>query len=62
MHAELLAEHGGLPGPARQKSLQWLNGSELLAGEPEAVDRMRTLAAGELSEEALVAWISVNSR
>ena len=114
MHAELLAEYGGLPGPAREGLLQsilarprqlyaharlrpsiarlaaayaygiarghcfpdgnkrlalatvdvflQLNGSELLAGEPEAVDVMRALAADELSEVAFAAWISVNSR
>ncbi len=105
MHSELLAEHGGLPGPARVGSLPsslarprpalarlaaayaygiarghcfpdgnkrlalatldvflQLNGSELEAGEAEAVDVMRALAAGELSEKALAAWISVNSR
>jgi death-on-curing protein len=110
MHAELLAEHGGLPGPAREGSLQaalarpqhiyaharpkpslarlaaayaygiarghcfpdgnkrlaltvldvflQLNGSDLGAGEPEAVDAMRALATGEWSEETLAAWIS----
>ena len=113
MHEELLGEHGGLPGPAREGSLQaalarprqfyahartnpplarlaaayaWgiarghcfpdgnkrlalatldvflqLNGSELRAGEPEAVDVMRALAAGELSEETLAEWIAANS-
>jgi len=113
IHAELLAEHGGLPGPAHEASLQsaltrarqlyaytkprrtlarlaagytygiarghcfpdgnkrlalavldvflQLNGSELQAGEPEAVDVMRALAAGELSEEASAAWIAANS-
>ena len=114
MHAELLAEHGGLPGPARQGSLPAalarprqiyaldrpkpslarlaaayaygiarghcfpdgnkrlalavldvflrLNGLELRAAEPEAVDVMRALAAGEISEEALSAWISAASQ
>lgn len=114
MHAELLAEHGGLKGPPQEGSLQsaltrarqlyahvkprptlarlaaayaygiarghcfpdgnkrlalavldvflQLNGSELQAGEPEAVDVMCALAAGELSEKALAAWIAANSR
>jgi death-on-curing protein len=38
-----------------------LNGSELKASEPESVEMMRALAAGELSEEVLAAWISANS-
>lgn len=114
MHAELLAEHGGLPGPAREGSLEsalarprqlcarvrprpplarlaaayaygiarghcfpdgnkrlalatldvflQLNGSELEAGEPDAVAVIRALAAGELSEKALATWIAANSR
>ena len=39
-----------------------LNGSELEAAEPETADVIRALAAGELSQEELAAWISADSQ
>jgi len=39
-----------------------LNGTELQAGEPEAVDVIRALATGESSEPALAVWIAADSR
>jgi death on curing protein len=38
-----------------------LNGSELTADEMDAVDTMQSLAAGDLTEEALSDWITVHS-
>ena len=39
-----------------------MNGSELTASEPDAVVTIQALAAGELTEEELAAWIEANSR
>ena len=39
-----------------------MNGSELAASEPDAVVTIQALAAGELSEEELTAWVAANSR
>ena len=39
-----------------------MNGSELTASEPDAVVTIQALAAGELTEEKLAAWIEANSR
>ncbi len=39
-----------------------MNGSELSASEPDAVVTIQALAAGELTEEELAAWIEANSR
>ena len=39
-----------------------MNGSELTASEPDAVVTIQALAAGELTEEGLAAWIATNSR
>jgi death-on-curing protein len=39
-----------------------MNGSELAASEPDAVVTIQALAAGELTEEELAAWIEANSR
>lgn len=114
IHAELLAEHGGLPGPSREGALEaalarpqhlyhkaaaeppslarlaaaygfalarghcfpdgnkrlslavidvflQLNGLALTADEAEAVVVIRAVAAGELDEDELTAWISENS-
>jgi death-on-curing protein len=113
MHRELIAEHGGLPGPAKPGLLEaalarpgsrlayaedppslaelaaacgfglarahafpdgnkrialaaidaflQLNGKELTASEADAVSTIRALAAGELSEKALAAWIDRHS-
>jgi death-on-curing protein len=38
-----------------------MNGSELTASEPDAVVTIQALAAGELTEEGLAAWIEANS-
>jgi death-on-curing protein len=38
-----------------------MNGSELTASEPEAVETIQALAAGDLSEEQLADWIGTNS-
>jgi death-on-curing protein len=38
-----------------------LNGRELAAAEAEAVVTIRAVAAGEMDEEELAAWISANS-
>lgn len=115
LHAELLTEHGGLPGPPRPGTLEaalarprnvlayrnrkpslarlaaaygfalarahcfpdgnkrvalaamdvflQLNGYELSAPDaPEIVATIRELAAGELSEEHLAAWVEENHR
>lgn len=113
VHAELMAEHGGLQGPSREGTLEaalarprnlfdyadppptlerlaaaygfalarghcfpdgnkrlalaimdvflQLNGHELTATEADAVLTVRALAAGEIDEEALAAWITENS-
>jgi death-on-curing protein len=37
-----------------------LNGMELTAGEPDAVVTLRAVAAGELDEEELAAWVQEN--
>jgi death-on-curing protein len=112
IHAELMAEHGGLAGPAREGALEaalarpqqllaysaetatlerlaaaygmalvrghcfpdgnkrlalaimdvflQLNGLELTAGEPDVVVTLRAVAAGELDEEELAAWVQEN--
>ena len=39
-----------------------INGWELAASEPDAVVTLQALAAGELTEEELTAWIDANSR
>lgn len=39
-----------------------MNGSELTASEPDAVVTIQALAAGELTEEELAAWIEAYSR
>jgi death-on-curing protein len=39
-----------------------MNGWELAASEPDAVVTLQALAAGELTEEELTAWIDANSR
>lgn len=39
-----------------------MNSSELTASEPDAVVTIQALAAGELTEEGLAAWIEANSR
>lgn len=39
-----------------------MNGRELAASEPDAVVTIQALAAGELSEEELAAWITANSQ
>ncbi len=39
-----------------------MNGSELMASEPDAVVTIQALAAGELTEEGLAAWIAAKSR
>ncbi len=39
-----------------------MNGRELTALEPDAVVTIQALAAGELTEEELAAWIEANSR
>ncbi len=39
-----------------------LNGFELTADEVEAVDVIRTLAAGEMSEADLALWLEANTR
>lgn len=38
-----------------------LNGSELTADELDAVDTIRALAAGDLTEDELTAWIATHS-
>jgi len=38
-----------------------LNGAELTAAEPDAVSKIRSLAAGTLTEEELADWINANS-
>ena len=38
-----------------------LNGYELIAPEPEAVDLMVALAKSELSQEELAEWVSLNA-
>jgi prophage maintenance system killer protein len=37
-----------------------LNGHRLIASQPEATQIVLSLAGGELSEEALAAWVRVN--
>lgn len=39
-----------------------LNGQELVASEPDAATTFLALAAGELSEAELAAWIEANAR
>ncbi len=38
-----------------------LNGRELTAGEADAVVTIRAVAAGEMSEDELAAWINAHS-
>jgi death-on-curing protein len=38
-----------------------MNGLQLTAEEPETVDTIQLLAAGDLSEDQLVDWITANS-
>jgi death on curing protein len=38
-----------------------INGVELLATEPDAVVKIRSLAAGEMTEDELAQWIRANS-
>ena len=39
-----------------------INGMELVSAEAEAVITIETLAAGDMSEEALATWIEANSQ
>lgn len=113
IHSELMAEHGGLAGPAREGTLEAalvrprnlysyapsdatlerlaaaygsglcrghcfpdgnkrlalaamdvflrMNGRQLRAAEADAVITIRAVAAGEMSEEELTAWVRDNS-